>query len=204
MNNNFIKDYIGNYIKQNTLSKKTIKDYIFLLCFIGIPTSFLGVNKGITIPIIAIILFLQILWSLLLLKGKCHKQYILYSGISCEMLSIILLITSYKIISLCRNIQVNEIILVLVLYISFIIIYNVIFINKISKEKYVKKKNNTSCIFLASVLGIVIGKSIFSNMNNNQVIIIVGLMTLLIALVLAIGTKMVLIYYIAEKHGLLE
>lgn len=200
-----IKNYLEKYIEHNSnLSKKSIKDKLFILCAVGIPTGFLGINKSITIPIISVFILSITIWGILILRNRIKKQQILYTGVYFMMVSIVFLITSYKIFSLNRKIQATEILFVLLIYILLIIVYNILMIRNISKKEYSRKKNNMVYIFSASIFGMVIGKSMFGNVANNQAIIIVGSLLLLLALIFGFGTKMIVIYYLAKKHKLLK
>ena len=199
-----MKNYLEKYIENNSnLSKKSIKDKLFILCVIGIPTCFLGINKSITIPIIIVFILTITIWGILVLRNG-QEQQILYTGVYFIMVSIVFLIASYKIFSINRKIQDTEILFVLSIYILSIIIYNIFMIRNISKKEYSRKKNNMVYIFSASIFGMVIGKSIFGNVVNNQAITIVGSLLLLLALIFGFGTKMIIIYYLAKKHKLLK
>jgi hypothetical protein len=201
MENNYIKNYIN---EKGNLSKKSFKDMILIISFIGIPTGFLGANKSTTIPIISVCIISLIIWGILILKNKFKNQHILYVGVCFLTISVIFLIASYKIFSLGKKIQPIEILIVLSIYMLLIMIYTIFLIKNISKKSVGEKKNNKVYIFSASILGMAVGKSIFGNVTNNQAIAIVGSLLLLLALIFGFGTKMIVIYYLAKKHNLFE
>lgn len=198
-----IQENLEKYIDNNSkITKKNIKYKLFILWALGLPTGFLGININITIPLISIFIFVMTIWSIFILKCSDNNLQIIFKGIYLLMISIIFLIASYKIFSLNRIIQAKEIIIFIVLYILSIIIYNLFIIRSMFNNVYSRKKNNTLFVFGASIFGIIIGRSMIGNMNNDLAIFIAGSISILIAFVFGLGTKDILIYYLIKKYSL--
>ncbi|QUH29099.1 hypothetical protein [Vallitalea guaymasensis] len=195
-----IEKNIKDFMKEKPYSIKMIKDEWFLIIFFGLLPAVFGIYNYITFPLFAITIVYMIVWGHKIIKNNIIQQFILYIGTSLLIVSIECLLGVFKVFSINRVMTLMEIFLILIIYITFITIYSISYIRKVNQGNPKKNKSGLTFIFVAPLMGILVGRSLKDNISNDQAILLLGLISLILSILMGVGIKYIINDYYIKKY----
>lgn len=201
-----LKPFILDYISKShpRLIKSYIWGWIIMINIIGIPTSMYGYlnnyTKILIIPIVTINLWA---FYILLNTEKRQKLYELFVGVFCTVMSILLLLASYKVLHPLEGFPLKEFIITTIgLYVVILIFGSIFHYMALHKGFYFYSKSTKSVgiIVLFSTLGVIMGRIIARSVTPDVGAIIVALCALSLAYILQLGIHSIYKYYLINKY----
>lgn len=195
------KEKVIKYIMyESSISvKRTLLSSFIMILIVSLPSAIFGVYANITKIIFLPLIIVFCIWIVYLLKntkGK-RKQYILFLGLVSFFISISFMILAFNFASTIMTVKLIYIIGVAFFYILANTFY-ILNVLRLIKKDYYQKQGKTespySIIFPMAILGLGIGKSLYSVSQEKIVLIIVACM-LFMAFLFSIGIHNLLRYY---------
>lgn len=188
------------------LIKQYLVGWLIMINLLGIPTSIYGFLNSYTKIFLLPIIIINI-WAVYLLIGveKKQKEYELFVGVFCTIMSIILMVSSFILIQ-----SINEFPLKGYIIISSFIYFAILFFggiyHKIALKKgYYFKKSSKSrtaggIIIAFSGLGLFIGRVLAETAIERTKTIILALCALILGYLLELGIHNIYKYYLIKKN----
>ncbi|GMQ61381.1 hypothetical protein [Vallitalea maricola] len=102
--------------------------------------------------------------------------------------------------SINRVMTVMEILLILIIYITFMTVYSISYIKKVNQSNPKKNKSGLTFIFVAPLMGILVGRSLKDKISNDQAFLILGFISLILSILMGMGIKYIINYYYINKY----
>ncbi|GMQ63534.1 hypothetical protein [Vallitalea maricola] len=195
-----IEKNMKDFMKEKPYSIKMIKDEWFLIIFFGFLPAVFGIYNYITFPLFAITIVGMIVWGSKIIKNNLIQQFILYIGTSLLIVSFECLLGVFKVFSINRVMTVMEILLILIIYITFMTVYSISYIKKVNQSNPKKNKSGLTFIFVAPLMGILVGRSLKDKISNDQAFLILGFISLILSILMGMGIKYIINHYYINKY----
>lgn len=148
-----LENNLEDFIEKQPYSSKMIKDCRMFIIIFGIVTGFIGMHYYITMPITIITLVWMIIWGNKIIKDDAINQYYVYLGCCFVILSLEMLLGTYKLYAINRDVSVIEGLLILMSYVVFIALYTNSYIRKIQLKEPKKKKTGLNLFICFTTYG---------------------------------------------------
>lgn len=182
--------------------------WLIMLNIIGLPTVLIG-SVSILFRLLFIPIIILDIWILVMRINveRWQKIYILFVGVFCGLMSTILLIASFRLYKMSSN--PNEIAflyLTLIPYLIIVVLGSIYHVKALENGYYIKASNNNSnkylrFLMILSVSGMITGRIILSQIDDQDIIILItSIITILLAYALALGIHNIHKYYLICQY----
>lgn len=170
-----------------------IKRLIFIW-LLSVLICFIGNNGFIWLSIMSLFcVFVSVLFITLIKKyASSAKSRFLCDGVTCLYIAIILDIAAYRLLMIENNDRLMVLLCILLLPVISIITLTFIVCRLIKHDKYSDKQTNSNYLGIlalgGTVLGMLIGRFLFSDMQQKTSIIIIVVVLMFISVVVSFGS----------------
>ncbi|MFB0919618.1 MAG: hypothetical protein QMB62_01850 [Oscillospiraceae bacterium] len=193
-----------------SLVRQCLWGWLIFIIVVGALTSFFGVWKEYTRIIFPPIVLIMVVWNIWMLikTEKKQKAYVLFIGVYCIVLSVLLLLASYKFAyTVDRFPFIFYIVISVLIYIAdFILCFYYV---KASLTKNVRKKSNkpstaVKIIVIFSASGLIIAKLIMGFVSHRIQIIILIMCLAILGYIIETGSHFLYKYYLIKNREHLQ
>lgn len=189
------------------LIKQYLWGWLIMINLFGIPTSIYGVLNNYTKVFLLPVIIIDI-WAIYLMieVGKKQKAYILFVGVFCTIMSLLLMVASFKIIQPVNGFPLDEYMKMSVLtYIAILVLggiyHKLALMRGYYFNKNAKSKKGVGIIIFFSALGLLVGRVIVRNVTEQIGTIIFAICVLILGYLLELGIHNIYKYYLIKKYN---
>ncbi len=194
-------------LQHPSLIKEYLWGWLIVINLIGIPTAIFGYlnnyTKAFLLPVIIIINIWDI--YLMIAVSKRQKAYVLFIGMFCTIISLMLMIASFKVVQPLNEFPLDEYIIISVcIYMAILVIGGIYHRIAVMKGYYFNKNGRSNkvggIIIICSAVGLFSGRIIAKMVTQQIVTVILAVCALLLAYIFELGIHNLYKYYLIRKY----